>query len=163
MSDTSPLHYLAVLGEIDLLSRLFERVYCPLEVLAECRHAHAPDMLQAWAAALPSWVVVQPAPSKAFAGLERLDAGEAAAIRLASHLSAVLLIDERKGCIIAANAGLQVAGVLALLAKAASLELLDFDGAVQRLRARQTSGSTTMWSRGSGPASWSQFPQSHEP
>lgn len=97
-ADTTPLPCLAVLGEIEVLSRLFGEVSCPLEVLAECRHPHAPAALQRWAAEFPPWLIVRDAPVMEVEGVQSLDPGEAAVIRLALHLRAdVVLMDERKG------------------------------------------------------------------
>ena len=134
-ADTTPLPYLAVLGEIEVLSRLFGEVLCPPEVLAECRHPHAPAALQRWAAELPRWLIVRDAPDMEVEGLRSLDAGEAAVIRLALHLRAdAVLMDERKGRRIATAAGLVVTGSLAILAEAAVQGWLDFDSTVERLR-----------------------------
>lgn len=43
VSDTTPLRYLAVLGYLELLPRLFGSVYCPDAVMRECRHPRAPS------------------------------------------------------------------------------------------------------------------------
>jgi hypothetical protein len=64
VSDTSPLRYLAVLGHLDILPRLFGNVHCPVTVLNECRNARAPQPLQEWAALPPPWLVVIGEPSR---------------------------------------------------------------------------------------------------
>jgi len=46
VSDTTPLRYLAVLGHLELLPRLFDRVHCPSAVIQECRHPRAPTALR---------------------------------------------------------------------------------------------------------------------
>lgn len=134
VSDTTVLHYLAALGELEVLPRLFGSVVCPPEVLAECRHPHAPHRLQQWAASIPPWLAIQDAPPMDVDAWG-LDAGEAAAIRLALHLNAgLILMDERKGRRLATTFGLTVAGVLSVLAEGATHGWLDFDSAVRLLR-----------------------------
>lgn len=39
VSDTSPLNYLALIGEIELLPRIFTRVLIPPAVISELHHA----------------------------------------------------------------------------------------------------------------------------
>lgn len=134
VSDTSPLHYLVLAGQVEVLRQLYSRVLCPREIVAELSHPHAPAPVRLWAQALPAWIEVCDAPAWKHPELERLDAGEAAAIRLARELHAdVLLIDERRGRQVAGRLGLRVAGVLAVLADAAKAGLLDFDHALSAL------------------------------
>jgi predicted nucleic acid-binding protein len=67
--------------------------------------------------------------------LEGLDEGETAAIALAISLAAdLLLMDERKGVIAARAKGLRVTGTLGVLDLAAERGLVDFAGAIHRLR-----------------------------
>ena len=54
VSDTSPLNYLALIGEIELLPRIFTRVLIPPAVLSELNHARTPPVVVAWTANLPS-------------------------------------------------------------------------------------------------------------
>ena len=134
VSDTSPLCYLALLDSIEILHRRFGEVICPPEVIQECLQKEAPDKLRSLAGNLPNWLIVRPAPDVHIAGVERLDRGESAAIRLAHHLKADLtLIDERKGRQTAVEAGLPVSGVLSVLADAGQRGWLDFDLMVKRL------------------------------
>lgn len=102
--------------------------------MAECQHPHAPRALREWVGNPPHWLIIQEAPRWDDSELSRLDAGEAAAIRLAIHLHAnLLLIDERKGRRVAQTKGLKVAGVLGVLAEADIVGLLDFDAVVHQL------------------------------
>ena len=88
VSDTTPLCYLAVPGQLNLLPSLFEAVSIPVSVLRECRHPRAPLALRQFAENPPVWLTVaEDGPIEA-ALLEELDRGEAAAIALALRLAA---------------------------------------------------------------------------
>jgi predicted nucleic acid-binding protein len=128
VSDTSPLHYLVILDQIHVLPVLYGKVICPPEVIAECLHPHAPKIVRAWASSLPDWLEISSTISPQRSELSPLDPGEAAAIQLAldSHAD-LLLIDERKGRLIAEELGLRATGILAVLVDAASAGLLDFE------------------------------------
>lgn len=133
ITDTTPLRYLAVLGEMEILPRLFGEVLCPAEVLAECRDAAAPATLRAWATNPPGWLKVM-AAGQADERVADLDRGEAAAITLALACGAdLLLIDERKGRARAAALGLKRAGTLGVLAQAGRRGWLDYRAATGRL------------------------------
>ena len=113
-SDTSPLNYLALIGEIELLPRIFTRVLIPPAVVSELNHARTPPVVAAWTANLPSWVdVVAPGQAIEEAALGR---GETEAIAVALQICAdVTLIDERKASAVARNHGLIVTGTLGIL------------------------------------------------
>jgi predicted nucleic acid-binding protein len=136
VADTGPLRYLVLIGAIEVLPRLFERVVIPEIVHAELRHAHAPAMVRRWAEAVPSWLTVVPMPTVQDADLRLLDAGERAAIALASEIRAdLVLIDERAGVGAARARGLEVTGTLGLLARAAQRGLTDLPTAFAALKA----------------------------
>ena len=135
VSDTTPMRYLAVLGHLELLPRLFGRVHCPAAVMQECRHPRAPTALREWTARPPSWLIVADDVEVDQGLLDTLDAGEAAAIALAQHLHAeVILIDEQQGRRCAQARGLITAGTLNILAQAGVRGWLDFHAAITRLR-----------------------------
>ena len=136
VSDTSPLCYLVVLGESELLATLFQRVAAPRVVIDELLAEATPEVARKWAAHPPAWLEIH-SETPAFAGnLSPLDAGECAAIQLAERLGAdVLLIDEGDGRKIAQNRGLAVTGLLGVLARAAREGLIVFDPVIERLRA----------------------------
>jgi len=134
VSDTSVLCYLAILDLADILKRRFKRVRIPREVVTEATSPLAPAPLQALLRSLPDWLIVELAPPLDLPALDRLDRGEAAAIRLAIHQGAdFVLMDEKLGRCVANQAGLRVAGTLGLIADAAERGWLDFDGAIKRL------------------------------
>jgi predicted nucleic acid-binding protein len=136
VSDTTPLRYLAVVGGLDWLPALFGEVVCPPEVLSECLHERAPAALRVWAASAPGWLRVTEVSERAPAlpaGL-LLDPGEAAAIRLARELRAdLLLLDERRGRMVAQRLELAVTGTLGVVVEASLRNLTDFERTVDLL------------------------------
>jgi predicted nucleic acid-binding protein len=136
VSDTTPLCYLAVLGCLDFLPRLFGSVHCPEAVIEECRHVHAPEPLRQWIANLPGWLVVESEVGDIEPALQKaLDAGEAAAIALAQRLKAqVVLMDERDGRRCALERGFAVAGTLNILAQAGRRGWCDYVATITRLK-----------------------------
>lgn len=134
VADTGPLHYLILIGQIDVLPQLFGAVAVPAIVAGELRHAHAPNAVRAWADSPPPWLAMHDNP--ATASLPRLDPGERAAITLAHALGAgLLLIDDRAGVAAARGEGLRVTGTIGVLVDAASQGLLQLDAAFAALRA----------------------------
>jgi predicted nucleic acid-binding protein len=133
ISDTSPLNYLVLIGHVEVLPLLFDRIVAPPAVIAELLHPGAPSTVRAWAASPPSWLeIVTPTirPSEL-----RLGAGETEAIGVAQELNAdVLLIDERAASTIAQSLGLYVIGTLNVLALAAERGLIDLTSAIVALR-----------------------------
>jgi predicted nucleic acid-binding protein len=135
VSDTSPICYLVLIGEIEILSKLFHQVQVPQAVLAELRHEDAPESVRDWASNLPIWIDVQEDPHDGASGLDKLQAGERAAILLAQSARAdVILLDEKSARRVAADRGLLVAGTLALLGRASLQGLVDLTSAIDRLR-----------------------------
>lgn len=130
--DTSPVNYLVLIDEIDLLPQLFTTVVLPAGVLAELQHPRTPPRVASWAHELPPWVrVISPKGPVEDVGLGR---GEAEAITIAMQVAAdVVLIDERKATVVARHRGLLVTGTLGVLALAAGLKLVDLDASIRRL------------------------------
>ena len=54
VADTSPIRYLVQIGQIDVLPRLFEKIFIPAVVEQELRHASAPPAVQAWMNQVPA-------------------------------------------------------------------------------------------------------------
>lgn len=137
IADTGPINYLVLIGNIDLLPVLFERVVLPSAVRAELADPDAPPSVRNWIAAPPAWLDVQEMPARQFeqASVEGLDEGEAAAIALAIWLDAdLVLMDDRRGVIVARGKGLRVTGTLGVLDLAAERGLVNFAQAANRLR-----------------------------
>lgn len=137
IADTGPIHYLILIGHIDLLPALFEKVILPSAVLAELTAVNTPLPVSKWVETPPVWLEV-------FEGFGDLDGdpllkgihqGEREAIALASALNAdLLLMDDRKGVRAARGKGLRVTGTLGILELATRRGLVDFAQAVGRLQ-----------------------------
>jgi len=56
VSDASPLCYLVLIGEIDLLPRVFSQVVAPETVMRELLHEDAPKAVRDWASDPPAWL-----------------------------------------------------------------------------------------------------------
>lgn len=138
VADTSPLCYLIPIGEIDLLPELFSRVLAPQAVFAELLHEDAPAAVRSWTSNPPSWICAKETPVLTTSGLERLQAGEQAAILLAESINAdIILLDEkaaRRTAAAAAARGLRVTGILGILSEAATRGLVELAPAIDRLR-----------------------------
>lgn len=133
VSDTSPINYLLLIGEVEILPKLFNEVLIPPAVHAELQNPRTPPIVFAWAADLPAWAKVQQ-PSEIDYTID-LGAGEREAISLALELNIpALLIDERKGRLAAEQRGLLPVGTLTLLDSADRRGLTDFEQAIAKLR-----------------------------
>jgi len=53
IDDTSPINYLLLIGHIDILRALFDRVILPTAVWDELKHPNAPLVVRNWVAAPP--------------------------------------------------------------------------------------------------------------
>jgi len=135
VADTSPINYLILIAEIEILARLFGQIVIPEEVLAELVDCEAPAEVREWMERHPKWVEIKSAPSPDLS-LKELDAGEAAAISLAeAETDVLLLIDETAGRLEASRRGIPNTGTLGVLRRAAIERLVDLPTALERLRA----------------------------
>jgi len=131
VSDTSPLNYLVLIEEVEVLPAIFSRVVVPPAVIEELQAPGAPAAVKAWIAVPPSWLEVR-SPESTGSSLA-LGRGERDAICLASELSALCLIDDRKARREAERMGVRVTGLLGLLAEASDRGLIDAEVVVERL------------------------------
>jgi predicted nucleic acid-binding protein len=135
IADTSPINYLLLIGHIDILPALFEKVILPAAVWEELKHPKAPAAVRNWVGSPPSWVEVRPGTGRHDASLETLDDGEEAAILLALELHAdLLLMDDEEGVAAARDKGLEVTGTLGVLSRAAQRNFLDLGDAFERIK-----------------------------
>ncbi|MGD1857098.1 MAG: DUF3368 domain-containing protein [Leptolyngbyaceae cyanobacterium] len=134
VSDTSPINYLLLIDQIELIPRLFGQTTIPDAVRDEMLDSDAPLVLQKWIANPPDWLVIQSVP-KTDETLNFLDPGEQAAITLAQKMSVdLLIIDERLGRRTAAERGIPIVGTLGILDEAASHGLINLSDAITRLQ-----------------------------
>ncbi len=135
IADTGPINYLILIGHIDVLPALFEKVILPAVVRDELKHRKAPPAVQLWIADPPSWVEVHQTAHVHDRLMETLDAGEEDAIALAVELHAdLILMDDRDGVLIARSKGFRVAGTLGILSMAAEYRLISLSEAFERIK-----------------------------
>jgi predicted nucleic acid-binding protein len=122
VADTSPLNYLILIDEIELLPALFGRVFLPAAVMQELQHSKSPLAVRDWIAAPPAWIEVRSVTSSMSPSLMKLDLGEREAIQLALDLGATtILMDEAEGRKLAESLHLQVRGTLGIIERAAKI------------------------------------------
>jgi predicted nucleic acid-binding protein len=100
VSDTGPINYLVLIGHIDVLPLLFEKIVMPPAVRDELMDPNAPLPVREWIARLPAWLEIGELPAQSFDDdlLAGLGKGEREAIILAAALHAdLLLMDDREG------------------------------------------------------------------
>lgn len=135
VSNSSPISYLVLIGQIHLLPTLFKEISVPEAVIRELSDEGAPEPLRKWALRPPKWLKVNEVSAQTILGLERLHAGERDVILLAHQIEADLLImDEKAARQAAIERGLKVTGLLGILDEAATLGMLDLLAAVEKLR-----------------------------
>jgi predicted nucleic acid-binding protein len=134
VADTTPLNYLILIDEIELLPKLYRSVIIPQEVHRELQSSGTPPAVRTWASALPTWCEVRALRSLPDITLNELDAGERDAIQLALDMGVdTLLMDESEGRRAALLHHLKVTGTVAVLEKAAHRGLIDFRLTLERL------------------------------
>jgi predicted nucleic acid-binding protein len=133
--DTSPISYLLLIGESELLPALYDQLFIPLAVAAELRHPEAPPVVREWMANPPAWLEICRVQSRIPGDLRHLQPGEREAILLAEDLKAdQVVIDDRAAREAAMSRGLELTGLIGILDQAARRSLIDLAGVVERLR-----------------------------
>ena len=136
VADSSPLHYLVLLDQVQLLQRFYGRVVIPDAVASELSSTGAPPTVRDWILQPPSWIDVVPVTSDAVQAItDDLDLGERAAIALAGILHAdLLLIDEAAGRTEAKRRNLRVTGTLGVLRVGAEQGFVNVPEMLARLK-----------------------------
>lgn len=86
IADTTPLNYLVLIHQVELLPQLFGSVLVPPAVFEELRQPETPNSVRDWIADPPSWLQLQSLRSNPDPALDYLDRGEREAIALAEEL-----------------------------------------------------------------------------
>lgn len=134
ISDTSPINYLILTGDIGILEKLFGRIVVPQAVFRELQHPKTPQRVKDWIANAPSWLEVKQAEASLFVPSKRIGDGEREAIALALELKAdAVLIDDRDGTQEARKQSLIAVGTVNLLERAAEKDLLNLPETLDRL------------------------------
>ena len=134
VSDTSPINYLVLIGEIDALKELSGQVIIPQAVFIELQDPHTPAEVKAWIDSQPAWLEIRQADLSLYTPKKNLGAGEREAIALALELHAdALLLDDRDGTKEARRHNIPTLSTFGILEEAAKKNLLDFPDAVDRL------------------------------
>jgi predicted nucleic acid-binding protein len=135
VSDTSPICYLILIKAIDLLPQIYGQVIIPQAVYTELSSSAAPCEVRHWLQEQPAWLTIQKISTDPDIALKRLDPGEYEAILLAESIRAdAVLIDEKAARNTAIERGLNVVGLLGVLGTGASLGLINFRQAIERLQ-----------------------------
>ncbi len=137
VADTGPLNYLVLIEAIELLPKLFEKVFVPEAVRVELLDQDAPSVVRVWAAQPPEWLDVRTVSSAIDNPAWRaLDVGEREALALARTFGAELvLMDDRAGVAVARQLGLAATGTLGVLDLGARRGMIDLADAFTRLKA----------------------------
>jgi predicted nucleic acid-binding protein len=98
IADTSPINYLILIGEVEVLPARYGRVLVSPAVCNELQRVRASELVRTWIAQPLTWLEVRAPSRPPDAQLAHLDAGERDAILLAEELRAnQLSIDEIVG------------------------------------------------------------------
>jgi predicted nucleic acid-binding protein len=142
--DTSPVCYLLLIGEIEILPALYDRLFVPPAVVAELGDSEAPQALRNWIGSPPPWLEIHPARPRSSEDLSLLQAGEREAIFLTEDLGVDLVVlDDLEARGVAVGRVLKITGLLGILDQAATEKLIDLPKAVERLR--KTSFHASPW------------------
>ena len=134
VADTTPVNYLVLIDEVELLPALFEHVLLPRAVLAELQDPGTPVKVRRWLLDPPAWLQVLAAAAITSPALDQLDPGERETVQLALDLDvSTVLLDEHKARQIAKALNLQVRGTLGMLERGAQLGKIAFRPALQKL------------------------------
>lgn len=135
VADTTPLHYLILIGEVWLLEKLFGHILIPPAVRSELQRARTPQSVKEWIESQPTWLEIK-LPTIALPDVAKsLGRGEREALALAVELPAdALLLDDKRAKNEARRRNIPVITILNILEAAAAKSLINLPDAVERLR-----------------------------
>ena len=116
--DASPICYLLLIGEIELLAQLYGKVLIPQVIQNELADDRSPSVVQAWISQPPEWLVIQTVDVASDSALDNLDSGERDAIMLVVPRADLIIIDDLLARQIASSFHLKVTGLLGVLNEA---------------------------------------------
>lgn len=135
VSDTSPICYLLLINQIDILQTLYGVVIIPKTVAQELEASESPLVVKSWIAQPPNWLQIHPIELPQSIELGKLDPGERDAILLAEQLKADLaILDDKSARRAAAERGLKIIGLLGIVKDAARSSLLDLEITFEQLQ-----------------------------
>jgi predicted nucleic acid-binding protein len=135
VSDTTPIHYLVEIEEIDLLPNLFNQIIIPPAVIIELRDPSTPRKVRDWIQSRPAWLELRRANTALFTPQKVIGNGEFEAFALALELKAdAVLLDDRGATIEARRHNLRIIPTFAILEQAARKNLLDLPEAINKMR-----------------------------
>ncbi len=76
VADTSPINYLILIKEVDILPKMYGSVVVPQTVREELVRASAPQLVRSWVDHLPIWLEVRSPVAVPDSSLAKLDAGQ---------------------------------------------------------------------------------------
>lgn len=135
VSDTSPINYLVLIGQTELLPRLLGEVIIPDAVFRELNAQRTPKKVVEFLRDMPEWLSIMSASLLIDQELEELGTGEREAILLAEELGAdALLMDDLAGRLAAERRGVAIIGTVGFLERAADKGLLELDASLGALK-----------------------------
>ena len=135
IADTSPLNYLILIGEQEILPALFNQIIIPETVFRELQATVTPEAVRKWVTSRPRWLEVRKTTKTPDSGMSHLDEGEREAIQLAEELGAdLILVDDKAARREATKRHISTSGTLGVLDRAAEKGLIDFSKALERLK-----------------------------
>lgn len=132
--DTSPICYLLLIEEVDILPQLFSQVIVPQAVRDELLAEGSSAIIQSWISQPPSWLDIQVVTNPLLELPKKLGMGEREAISLAANLSGALIVLDDFEAQVAISLRLTVTGLLGVLYRAATQGLLDLPNTLERLQ-----------------------------
>jgi predicted nucleic acid-binding protein len=89
VSNTTPLNYLVLIRQAEILKALYERVVIPPAVFNELTLIRAPDRVRAWATSNLEWLTIEQAPNVIDSEFDAIQIGEREAILLAELIQLI--------------------------------------------------------------------------